>query len=211
MASTNPIYNVNASNSVRKFRPGSSLPIISTGLDSIRTYQFEVKFDIPPTINVGGNLDTITLAAKQVTSPSIATEEIAVYRVNDTVYYPGRAATEEITITFDNLYISPVAQKLMAWFKQASYNPITGTQSEAGRGTFKAKKLEIIQFDNKRNPMSKVQLYGVFPKKYSLAEFNYSTNEFHTIEVVFRYDFMDNISSSLVASQIIQSLGLPGL
>ena len=35
-----------------------------------------------------------------------------------------------------------------------------------------------------------VKLVGVYPKKFSKAEKNYSTNDFDTVSVSFRYDFL---------------------
>jgi len=40
-------------------------------------------------------------------------------------------------------------------------------------------------------PHSAIELYGVWPTKWNAAELNYATNDFHTIEVSFRYDFMN--------------------
>jgi hypothetical protein len=56
--------------------------------------------------------------------------------------------------------------------------------------TFKADKVEIVQLDNTMTPHATVDLYGVWPTKWSAAEFNYSTNDFHSIDVTFKYDFL---------------------
>ena len=47
----------------------------------------------------------------------------------------------------------------------------------------------IWQLDAHRNPVTHVNLYGCYPKGWKLGEFNYSTNDFHTIEMTLRYDF----------------------
>ena len=39
-------------------------------------------------------------------------------------------------------------------------------------------------------PHASVDLFRVWPTKWSAGEFNYSTNDFHTIDVTFKYDFM---------------------
>ena len=65
-----------------------------------------------------------------------------------------------------------------------------------GRGTFKANKITILQLSNTMDPHAAIECYGVWVKSWKTAEFNYATNEFHTIEVEFRYDFMDHIGNS---------------
>ena len=42
------------------------------------------------------------------------------------------------------------------------------------------------------------KLFGVYPKAWKTAEFNYSNNDFHTVEMSFRYDFMDHGTSDPV-------------
>ena len=179
----------------RKFTGGKDLPQISTDLDSVRAYQFECQFQGVP---AGGmSPRDLTLAAKQVNSVGFTMEDITVDRVNDRMFYPGKAAPEELVITFDNLLLKSVASDLWDWFKH-SYDPMTGELTKlAGPGgskTFKALKLSILQLDNVLNPHASTELYGVWVKSWKTAEFNYATNEFHTIEVVFRYDFMDNFN-----------------
>lgn len=182
----------------RKFKAGQGLPVISTELDSVRAYQFEIHF-----FGLPAELQTVqsdlTLAAKQVSPVGMTVEDIEVNRVNDKVFYPGKASPEELTVTFDNLYLRTTSQTLWEWFKSV-YNPLTGemTQNAAPGGaagnTFKAHKVEIVQLDNTNTPHSVTEIYGVYPKSWKGAEFNYSTNDFHTIEVTFRYDFMDQFN-----------------
>lgn len=177
----------------RQFEPGQGLPTISTDLDSVRSYQFEIHFlGLPADIT---NETDLTLAAKKVVGLGMSSEPIVVDRVNDKVHYPGKVTPEEVSITFDNLYLRETASDLWRYFKTI-YDPITGemtknAQPGGGAGsTFKANKVEIIQLDNTLQPHSTIELYGVYPTKFSAAEFNYSTNDFHTIEVTFKYDFM---------------------
>lgn len=175
--------------------PNVALPDISTQLDAVRAYQFEVQFNQLPT-DVGGDHKDLTIAAKQVTALGMSVEDIEVNRVNDRVWYPGRPTQEEVTITFDNLYVKKAASTLWRWFTTI-YDPITGEMTpgsapggggEANVG--KIQKMSIIQLDNTSQPHATVDLFAVFPKSWKTSEFNYSTNEFHTLEVVFRYDFM---------------------
>ena len=183
-------------NEYRPYEPGKSLPIVSTELDSVRTYQFEVHFYGLPLDLLGEQTD-LTLAAKQVSPPGgFSVEDIEVNRVNDKMYYPGRPSPEEVTITFDNLYNRRTQETLWEWFK-AIYDPITGDMTKnsspggSGNASFKATKMEIIQLDNTKTPHASIELYGVYPKAFRPGEHNYSTNDMHTIEVTFRYDFMD--------------------
>lgn len=182
-------------NDYRPFKKGESLPKISTTLDSVRAYQFEVQFyGLPGSLQ--GQQQDLTLAAKQVGSISYGVEDIAVHRVNDTVYYPGRPTFDSLSITFDNLYLRSTCQTLWEWFKTV-YDPISGDLTklsapggQSGR-TFKANKMRIIELDNTRTPHAAIELYGVYPKTVSFSEKNYSTGEYATISVDFRYDFMD--------------------
>jgi len=177
--------------------PGQELPQLSTQLDSVRAYQFEVHFvGLPSQVT---NAHDLTLAAKQVSQIGFTVEDIEIHRVNDRVYYPGKPSPEEVTVTFDNLYMKNTASDLWNVFTTI-YDPISGeVTSNAppgadGAGQFKVNKMEIIQLDNSMTPHSAVELYGAYPKSWKTAEFNYATNEFHTIEVTFRYDFMSQFN-----------------
>ncbi len=187
-------------NDYRPFRKGESLPKISTTLDSVRAYQFEVQFYGLPGSLSNQQLD-LTLAAKQVGAISFGVDDIPVHRVNDTVFYPGRPTFESLSVTFDNLYLRRTAKTLWEWFKTV-YDPISGDMTKLsapgapGGKTFKANKLRIIELDNMRNPHAAIELYGVYPKSVSFSDKNYSTNDFATISVDFRFDFMDYFNYS---------------
>tara|TARA_Y100000310_G_scaffold322309_1_gene381198 strand:- start:1069 stop:1659 length:591 start_codon:yes stop_codon:yes gene_type:complete len=175
------------------WEPGKELPVISTNIDSVRVYQWEVHlFGAPvPTLQ-----KDFTLAAKQVDAVGYGVDAIEVHRVNDKLYYPGKPSLESIRITFDNLYLYPTSEHLWNWFKN-TYDPVTGDMTKnaspgAGSGkTFKAAKMDVVLLDNKMIPHSVVQVHGVWPVSWKATELNYSENNFHTIEVDFRFDFMD--------------------
>ena len=172
----------------RGFKPGQGLPTISKDLDSVRAYQIEVHFQsLDP---VSDFKEALTLAAKQVSPLGMTADDIPVDRVNDKVFYPGKVTPVEATITFDNLYKADVAGSLWSWFGSV-YDPITG-EFDSGADDYKANRMEIIHLDNLMTPLASTSLYGVYPKSWKTSEFNYSTNEFHTLEVVFRYDFMQH-------------------
>jgi len=163
-----------------------NLPVISRDLDSIRAYQFEVEFR--------GKLDDriYRLAAKQFSPAGMSVDDITVQRINDKVYYPGTVSQDEITITFDNLIQDDVGKSLWEWFK-GTYNPLTG---DLGDGDNKINRMSVIQLNHDRSLHSSVEYYGVYPKSWKPAERNYSTNEFHTIEVTFRFDFMEQTAQT---------------
>lgn len=177
----------------RTFTPGKSLPLISTELDSVRAYQFEVHFsNLPEGVT---RVRDLTLAAKKVSGLEMKNEPIVVDRVNDRVYYPGKTTPGELSIDFDNLYLRETASDLWRYFSN-TYDPITGEMTRAARPgsdspTFKADKVEIVMLNNTMSPHSVIELYGVYPTSWSAAEFNYSTQQFHTLTVAFRYDFMN--------------------
>jgi len=178
----------------RTFTPGKGLPTISTELDSVRAYQFEIHFfGLPADVS---NQSDLTLAAKKVTGIEMKNEAIVIDRVNDKVFYPGKTTPGELSVDFDNLYLRESASDLYRYFRH-TYDPLTGEMTKSaqpggGAGkTFKAERVEVIMLDNSLEPHSTVELYGVYPTSWSAAEFNYSTNQFHQLTVNFKYDFMN--------------------
>jgi hypothetical protein len=178
----------------REFTPGQGLPVISTDLDSVRTYQFEIHFfNLPPEVS---NVADLTLAAKKVGGLEMKNEFITVERVNDRVHYPGKNTPGELTVDFDNLYLRETASDLYRWFRN-TLDPLTGEMTKRAQpggttgSTFKADKVEVVMLDNTLTPHSVIELYGVYPTSWSAAEFNYSTQGFHQLTVNFRYDFMN--------------------
>ena len=178
----------------RSFTPGQGLPTISTDLDSVRTYQFEIHFfGLPENVT---NQSDLTLAAKKVGGLELKNEAITVDRVNDKVFYPGKTTPGELTVDFDNLYLRETASDLFRYFRN-TYDPITGEMTKNAQpggtagSTFKADKVEIVMLDNTMTPHSTVELYGVYPTSWSASEFNYSQNQFHQLTVNFKYDFMN--------------------
>ena len=178
----------------REFTPGQGLPTISTDLDSVRAYQFEIHFfGLPEDIT---NQTDLTLAAKKVGGLEMKNETIVVDRVNDKVHYPGKTTPGELTVDFDNLYLRETASDLYRFFRH-TYDPITGEMTKSAQpggqagSTFKADKVEVVMLDNTLTPHSVVELYGVYPTSWSAAEFNYSTQQFHQLTVNFKYDFMN--------------------
>lgn len=175
------------------------LPLISTRLDSVRAYQFEIIFDFPagfsealpagsPAVISTGQ--SLSLAAKKVGPIGFKTESIKVHRANDLVFYPGLPNTEPVKITFDNLYAQQSSQALWNWFKQSNYNPLTGNVSQL-RPNFKARKMTILELGSDRTPIGAIEVYGVYPANVMFTERAYSLNEFQTLEVDFQYDYMD--------------------
>ena len=187
---------------------GRDLPTISEGLNSVRTYSFECHFELPNGVREGGGDSFLTLAAKQVSNIGFTVEDIEVHRVNDRVFYPGKPSPEEVTITFDNLYQKKVSNTLWNWFKSI-YNPMTGellqnVSTSLGvepKGDFKARELKVYQLDPHGKPLMTTKMIGVYPKSWKTAEFNYTNNDFHTIEMTFRYDFLDRGTSRAVRAQ----------
>lgn len=192
-------FQVNAErNSITTDKP---LPKLSTALDSIRAYQWEIQFKVPSVLGTDAE-STITLAAKQVQGVGFAVEDIEINRVNEKFYFPGKASTEELTVTFDNLIQKDVSEFLFRWM-QNTHNPTTGKQGYAG--VIKA-RATILELGPDGTPLKAVTLGGIYPKSWKAAEFNYSTvNEFHTIEMKFRYDAI--IHDSLATPDIISPTG----
>ena len=178
----------------RNFTPGQGLPTVSTDLDSVRAYQFEIHFfGLPEDIT---NSTDLTLAAKKVGGLEMKNETITIDRVNDKLHYPGKTTPGELSVDFDNLYLRETASDLYRFFRH-TYDPITGEMTKSAQPggsagtTFKADKVEVVMLDNTLTPHSVIELYGVYPTSWSASEFNYSTSQFHQLTVVFKYDFMN--------------------
>lgn len=178
----------------RNFTPGEGLPTVSTDLDSVRVYQFEIHFfGLPEDVT---NAADLTLAAKKVTGLEMRNEPIPVDRVNDKVFYPGKSTPGELMVDFDNLYLRETASDLYRFFRH-TYDPITGEMTKSAQpgggagSTFKADKVEVVMLDNTLVPHSTVELYGVYPTAWKASEFNYAQNQFHQLSVNFKYDFMN--------------------
>ena len=190
---TSPLYK----SEFLTYTPGTGLPVISQQLESTRAYQWELRFDnIPGDPDPVAELKDLTLGAKQISQVGFSVEDVPVHRVNDVVFYPGKPSPEELIVTFDNLLKNRMGVELWNWFSTI-YDPVTGVmtgtvdaQSGGLANSFKCNKVEILQLDHTLQPVSHIELFGVYPKKWTNAELNYSTNEFNTVEMTFRYDFM---------------------
>lgn len=170
-------------------------PSISTSLDSVRAYQWEVTFSFPSPFTgiepLGKQNKPLTLAAKQVNGLGFSVEDIEVNRVNDKVYYPGRVSYEEAVITFDNLAQAKV-DKLLYEVMSKTFNPRTGVLGAVGgpggaMGNVKG-EIQLVQLKADGTPRNIIRLMGAYAKNLTHGEYNYSTNEFHTLEMTFRYD-----------------------
>ena len=168
------------------------LPVISTDLDAVRSYQWEIKFDIA-TMNDNSeaifNEQSLVLAAKTVTGLSYSFADIEVHRMNDKVFYPGKISQEEVTVTFDNLLANSPGIQFYEYLATV-FDMRTGFYNAQGDGGYKG-AMKILEFDGKGSIQNVVELKGVYPKSFSKGEKNYSTSEFDTFEVKFRYDFMN--------------------
>lgn len=177
------------------FEPGKSLPKLSTKLDAVRSYQFEVKFFGVPQEFIGTQ-QVLTAAAKQVSPIGGQTDEIVVDRLNDKMYYPGKFTPVAVTVTFDNQLLSQTTPALWNWFKTI-YDPMTGDMTKLsapggpGNKSFKASKMTVLELDNTNEPHAYIEMYGVYPTGVRFSEKNYASNDFSTVEVTFRYDFVD--------------------
>ena len=178
----------------REIEDNGGLPVISQNLDAIRAYQWEIHFHPPDeAIRTPGTFSKpLTLAAKQVSQIGFTVDDIEVHRVNDKVFYPGKSSPDELVVTFDNLRAPETSAQLYRWM-QSIYNPKTGEFTNSFNTTpsnFK-RKMQIYQLGADMEPISATIAYAAYPKTWKLAEFNYSTNEFYTVEATFRFDFLE--------------------
>ena len=182
---------------MRRFLPDlqdGSLPVVSTELDSVRSYQWEIEFDISKVVPLGlvvKDTRALTLAAKQVTGLSYAFKDIEVHRMNDLVYYPGKVTHEEVTVTFDNLLQSSPGAQFYEYLATV-FDMRTGFYQAGGaNGTEFKTTMKIYEFDGAGKMQNVIELKGAYPKSFTKGEKNYAQSEFDTFEVKFRYDFMN--------------------
>jgi len=173
------------------------LPVISTELDSVRTYGWEVDFALPAGFRLGGKdgnatKRSLTLGAKSVSEFGFNFQDIQVDRMNDKAYYPGKVTNDEVTISFDNLLTAggekynTEGQMLLEYMNMV-YSQTTG---RAVTTNYK-QTLRIKEFDTAGNVRAIYELLGAYPKAYKKAEKNYATgNTFDTVQMTFRYDFI---------------------
>mgnify|MGYP003676980840 FL=1 len=129
---------------------------------------------------------------------TVSVEDIPVNRVNDVTYYPGRPSMGELEVTFDNLLKTKTGWQLYKYF-QSVYDPTTGEFTSTflnSPGNFKT-TAEVLELNGQMEPVSMVKLVGLYPKAFNKAEKNYSTNEFDTVSVTFRYDFLFQLGDTI--------------
>ncbi|MBT4111470.1 hypothetical protein HOE37_06440 [Candidatus Woesearchaeota archaeon] len=162
-------------------------PHLSHALESYRRYQWEIEIDT----GQSGDNTKLTLAAKNVSPIQMTSEDIVAHRVNDRYFYPGLVSPDEVTITFDNLVKGQVAEQLFDWFSSV-YDPVHGMFTPEfiqGEGSFK-RNVKVFQLDNTGFPVKHIHLFAAYPKSWKVNEFTYGENEFHTLEVSLRFDFV---------------------
>lgn len=166
------------------------LPTLTSNLDSIRVYNWEVNFNGANAFNPTAANEALTLAAKRVQSAGHSVEDIPVRRLNDLYHYPGAANNKELIITFDHLLYEKPVETLYNWFRNGSYNIRNGVVANARES--KIHSIDILYYDNTKTIQNVTSYYGVFVAAFEPGEHNYSTaNDFHTFDVTFRYDFME--------------------
>jgi len=209
MANTNYFVTNDKRNLLEKSGTSNPIPMISTELDSVRAYQWELNFRKAATKGDASVQKPLTLAAKQVNGIGMSVEDIEVNRVNDKVYYPGRPSMEELVVTFDNLAGTQVDKMLYEFFT-STYDPRTGVLGSGAMGGQSGdlkSEVDVFQLNADGTLRNQVRLLGCYPKNITHGEYNYSTNEFHTLEVTFRYDFFytswdddDDVSTTMPGS-----------
>jgi len=168
-----------------------ALGTLSQKYEALRSYGWVME--LPGATATGYDRDmqeTLRVAVKQIGAIGFTTEDIAVDRVNDKFYYPGKYSTDETTFTFDNLVGGEAATELFSWM-QGTFDPYTG---QMGQSDSLKQNLQIHQLAPDLTEVMTINLYGAYPRFWRLAELNYSQSEFHTIEVGVRYDFATHIA-----------------
>ena len=200
----NKYYYANSTDGAIRNLESNTRPTISTELDSVRAYSWELVFRRSGLDDKSGAKKPLTLAAKQVNGIGMSVEDIEVNRVNDKVYYPGRPSMEELVVTFDNLQKTKVDKILYELFS-VTYDARTGVLGKggglgaavAGGPTSVLKnEIDVLQLTGSGEIRNQIRLFGCYPKNITHGEYNYSTNEFHTLEMTFRYDYFATTSDA---------------
>jgi hypothetical protein len=168
---------------------------ISTSLDAIRSYQFEVDFRNIPALGDYKEGD-LQIGVNKVTAYGPKIDMVEIHRVNDIVKYPGKMKFEGLSITFDNQLLIPQYAHLWEYIKSV-FNPLTGQYYTPATGarsiaSIKTSKIIVRQLSGQNTPISETTFWGVFPMEYAIAEQKYSeSNTVNTIDVKFSFDTMD--------------------
>jgi hypothetical protein len=171
---------------------------ISTRLDSVKPYQFEVHLTMPG--QFPASKEIVMIGATKVTGLGMEVENIEVHRVNDKVFYPSKAKMEPVVITFDDQIESKLGPRLWSFLTRTMDNKAGTIAPSLGNlatpNPLKIPSMKIVQLKNDLLPFSETTLYGVYCMAWKSSEFNYATtNAFHTIDMTFRYDFMEHTST----------------
>jgi len=173
------------------------MAMISQDLDSIRKYGWELIFQPPVNSPAGAYDRPLTMAAKAVGETGMTLDKIQVDRVNDRVFYAGKATPSDLTVTFDNLFATKTGVHLWEWFKTI-YDSTTGQFTPlfleaASQGVFKT-QIDVLQLNAAGQPFTHQKFYGCYPTDIKWAEKNYSDSEFDQVTVTFSFDFMDQLA-----------------
>ncbi len=172
---------------------GTNLPKMSTALDSVRAFEWEIRFhNLPNGVENGLEALPLTIAAKSVSQTGFESQTIEVRKGNDKYNYPGYVDMTELVVQFDNQYITKMHRSLYT-FMQSTYDPLTGefTKNQgAGLAPNHKTMIDVVQFDGKGKVVSNTRYIGAYIKSWKPTELNYDTNAFHTIECTFVYDFV---------------------
>ena len=103
------------------------------------------------------------------------------------------------------------AKLLYAWMR-TTYDPVFGTHSNPVIAGDQFKRtMEVVQLDAQRNPKLVAKLYGAFPIKWAIGELSYGTNDFATIDVEVKYDFIVQYKTTDSAFENFLGSIIPGL
>jgi len=174
----------------RNISDKGDIPVISHGADSVRSYAWELQFNLG-TLIPEAQADTFSFAAKSVGPIESVSERIPVDRVNDKVWYPGKVTNSEVTVVFEDLLKQKAGHFLYKWY-QLVYNQQTGTFYDPGIHMIK-KNIDILKLDNVLAPISHIKLIGAYPSAFREIDRDYGTNEMHKIEMTFSYDFVISV------------------
>lgn len=156
--------------------------------------RFKVIVNLPPDLPTNIDSRTLSMRCENAILPgrTLATSDHRIY--GPTEKYPYQTTYEDIALTFicDSNMIEKSA--FDAWIEKI--NPSTGWNFEYKANY--AMPITIIQYDNGKNEVHKVELIDAFPVSVNQLDLDWSSDApYHKLSVVFAYHYWKSESAEV--------------
>lgn len=117
--------------------------------------------------------------------PDITVDDTELNFLNETIWIPGKAKWETITVTYYDV-ATDQKTKLLSWLATV-YDFTSDTRKMASRVSDYAGTGHLVMLDGCGAPIEKWTLNNMFPTSIKFGELDYSQSEIASIELVLRY------------------------